>query len=274
VLTEEQKTKLDMQERAIADTIHGIRHRIIVLSGKGGVGKTTVSVNLAAILRIKGYVAGILDADVTGPNVPKMLGLTGNIQAQNGKIIPLLKHKLRIVSVANMIGQGQPVLWRGPMRSKLLAQSLADVAWGELDYLIADLPPGTGDEIITLTQKMKPELAIVVTTPQSVSLIDSERAINMAKKMNVPRIGLVENMSGLTCPHCGSRIDLFGTGGGKRQAKQLGVDFLGALPLDIDIRKTADRGRPVVLAHPDSAITAAMTAITDAVEKLLDRPMR
>lgn len=270
MLNAEQKERLEIQDQAIAATIRNIRHRVIVLSGKGGVGKTTVSVNLATSLRLRGYEVGLLDADVTGPNVPKMLGLTEGIRSENGKLIPLNSHKVRVVSVGNMVPHGQPILWRGPMRSKLLAQTLADVDWGRLDYLVADLPPGTGDEVITLAQKMQPDLAVIVTTPQAVSLVDSERAINMARKMAVPRIAVIENMSGFRCPSCGAQLDLFGRGGGKKQAKELQVEFLGALPFDIDARKTADRGRSVVLARPDSDIARAMFAIGDRIEKVLN----
>jgi Mrp family chromosome partitioning ATPase len=252
MLTEERKRQLEEENRAISENLRKIKHRVIVLSGKGGVGKTTVSVNLAYALRGRGNNLGLLDADVTGPNVPKMLGLSGDLHSQAGKIIPLVSNDVRVISVANMIDENQPVVWRGPMRSKLLHQFLAAVEWGDLDYLIADLPPGTGDEIITLGQRMEPDLAIIVTTPQAVSLIDSQRAIGMAQQMGIGKIALIENMSGLTCPSCGKRIDLFGSGGGRQQAQQMNITFLGTLPIDIDARKTADSGSPVVLAYGES----------------------
>ena len=181
MLTDEQKEQIEIENKAISKNIHNIRHRILVFSGKGGVGKTTVSVNLAYGLRIKGYRTGLLDADVTGPDVPKMLGLTGEMHVHERRIVPHICHDLKVVSIASLLQPDQPVIWRGPMRSKVLHQFLGDVEWGKLDYLVADLPPGTGDEIISLTQKMEPDLAIIVTTPQEISLIDSARAINMAR---------------------------------------------------------------------------------------------
>jgi Mrp family chromosome partitioning ATPase len=271
MLTEERKRRLEAEDRAIIDNIKSIKHKIVVLSGKGGVGKSTVSVNLAYALQSKGYNTGLLDADVTGPNVPKMLGLDHGLQAEEGKLIPLVSDGVRVISLAVMIEANQPILWRGPMRSKLLHQFLSGVVWGNLDYLIADLPPGTGDEVITILQKMQPDLTIVVTTPQDVSLIDSRRAISMAKELAVGRIGVIENMSGLTCPTCGNRIDLFGRGGGKRQAAEMNVPFLGTLPIDINARKTADAGRPVVLAHSKSEISRAIMSIAEKIENSLTR---
>lgn len=270
MLTEEQKQQKEAQDEAISHTVRNIKHRIIVLSGKGGVGKTTVSVNLATLLQNRGNKTGLLDADVTGPNVPKMLGLTDPIRVENGKLMPLLSHGVRVISVGNMVPQGQPVLWRGPMRSKLLHQVLADADWGSLDCLVADLPPGTGDEVMTMAQRIQPDLAVIVTTPQAVSLVDSERAINMAKTMGIAGVGVVENMSGFRCPSCGATIDLFGQGGGLHQAKEMNVDFLGALPLDIDARITADSGLPVVLVRPDSDIVRAMIAIACKIEDMLE----
>jgi len=249
--------------------MRGIKHRIIVLSGKGGVGKTTVSVNLACSFRIRGYATGLLDADVTGPNVPQMLGLEGDLQFRENKIIPLLSNDVKVISIANMLEADQPVLWRGPMRSKLLHQFLSRVDWGGLDYLVADLPPGTGDEIITLIQKMMPHLAVIVTTPQEVSLVDSRRAINMARKMGIDKIGVIENMSGLTCPHCGSSIDLFGKGGGKKQAGDMQVAFLGTLPIDIRSRIMADEGKPIVLTHSDTGMAVGLNTILRNIEDML-----
>ena len=270
MLTEEQKQKIEEENRAILDNINMIKHKILVFSGKGGVGKTTVSVNLAYDLRIRGYKTGLLDADITGPNVPKMLGLSGDLHAQGHRIIPQMCDEVKVVSIANFLEPDQPVIWRGPMRSKILHQFLGDVEWGQLDYLLADLPPGTGDEIITLTQKMEAELAIIVTTPQEVSLIDSARAINMAKKMNIPKIAVIENMSGLICPNCGSRIDLFGADGGRKQAEQMNVLFLGALPIDIEARKMADNGRPIIYTNMDAHISVAIADIAAKIERMLN----
>ncbi len=269
MLTEEQKRRVEVENKAILRNVQSIRHRIIVLSGKGGVGKTTVSVNLAYTLKARGYATGLLDADVTGPNIPKMLGLEGELHSHEGRITPLLSDNVKVISIANILSPDQPVLWRGPMRSKLLHQFLGYVEWGDLDYLVADLPPGTGDEIITLIQKMTPDLAVIVTTPQEVSLIDSRRAINMTKEMGLGKIGVIENMSGLKCPSCGSRIDLFGKDGGRKQAEEMNVTFLGTLPIDIQARIMADNGKPIVLAQQDSEIAVAIGAITEKIVSML-----
>lgn len=266
-----QAKRVASDKQRITDNIHDVRHRIAVLSGKGGVGKTTISVNLAFALRLKGMKAGILDADVTGPNVAKMLGIDGELRLENRRIVPWIENEVKVVSLANALPPGQPVIWRGPMRSRLLQQFLGDVEWGKLDYLVADLPPGTGDEIITIAQEMKPDLAIVVTTPQEVSLMDSRRAINMARKMDVPKVALIENMSGLLCPQCGERIDLFGRGGGQKQALEESILYLGALPIDIDARRTSDEGRPIVMVNREAQISAAFRAIADEIDDLLDR---
>ena len=173
--------------------------------------------------------------------------------------------------MANMIPPGQPVIWRGPMRSKMLREMLGNVAWGELDYLVADLPPGTGDEVMTLAKNMEPHLAIIVTTPQEVSLIDSRRAINMARQMGIPHVGLIENMSGMVCPQCGHRLDPFGSGGGEKQATEMMIPFLGAVPMDSRTRQFADEGRPVILEDSDTETTAALKAIVGKVKHVVDR---
>lgn len=270
MITEEQKKQIELENNKISENIHRIKHRVVVFSGKGGVGKTTVSVNLAYGLYMLGNKTGILDADVTGPNVPQMIGARADLHFDDNRIIPQKKMGVKLVSMANVLPPNEAVIWRGPMRSKLLNQFLGDVEWGQLDYLVADLPPGTGDEILTMTQKMEPELAIIVTTPQEVSLIDSARAINMAKKMEVPRIALIENMSGLICPECGSRIDLFGTGGGKKQAEEMIVTFLGSIPINIRARQLADEGKPIILEDKESDISKSIKRIVDKIEKLVE----
>jgi len=269
MITEEQKKQVEIENKNIAENMHKIKHRIVVFSGKGGVGKTTVSVNLAYGFHMMRYKTGILDADVTGPNVPKMLGLSGKFLAYDNRIIPLEQNGVKVVSIASILTKDQPVIWRGPMRSKLLNQFLGEVDWGQLDYLVADLPPGTGDEILTMTQKMEPDMAVIVTTPQEVSLIDSGRAINMAKEMEIPHIGVIENMSGLLCPHCGCKIDLFGSGGGKKQAEEMNVAFLGALPVNLEARKMADEGKPVILANKEADISTAILHIVSEIGHLL-----
>jgi len=269
MLTKEQQEQFDLQDKRITDNLNKIDHRIVVFSGKGGVGKTTVSINLAYGLQASDRKTGILDADITGPNVPKMLGLQGEGYAVDNIIVPHERNGVKVVSLANFVPPDQPVIWRGPMRSKLLYQFLGDVQWGQLDYLVADLPPGTGDEILTITEKMEPDLAIIVTTPQEVSLIDSSRAVTMAREVGIPHIGIVENMSGLMCPECGHQIDLFGTGGGEKQAKRLNVQFLGSLPIDIETRKMADEGNPIILENSEADISLAFLRIVEVIEEIL-----
>jgi ATP-binding protein involved in chromosome partitioning len=269
MITKEQKERFKKQEQEILDNMHGIKHRIVVFSGKGGVGKTTVSVNLAYGLRLRGYKTGILDADITGPNVPKMLGLNETPFGRDNKIIPPICHDVKVISAANLVTDYEPIAWRGPMRSKLLFQFLGEVQWGSLDFLLADLPPGTGDELITMTQQMDPEIAIIVTTPQEMSLIDSVRAINLAKRLKIPKVAVIENMSGFKCPECGNIIDLFDIGGGKKRAKKLKVSFLGALPLDIEARKKADEGKPIILDNKDSLLSLAIMEVIDKIEQIL-----
>ena len=268
MLTEEQKEKMEQETKKIAENISHVKHRIVVFSGKGGVGKTMVSVSLAFGLHKYGYRTGILDADITGPNVPKMTGVKGEVQTMDGKIIPQESHGVKIISMANMLPPDQAVVWRGPLRSKMINEFLGNVNWGDMDYLIADLPPGTGDESLTITQNMKPDMAIIVTTPQEVSLIDSARAISMAKKMEIPYIALVENMSGLICPKCGYKIDLFGTGGGRRQAKETNINFLGEIPINIEARKLADEGKPIVIENEKADISVAVFEIIRKIEAL------
>jgi len=212
---------------------------------------------------------GLLDADITGPNVPQMVGITETAQAEGGMIIPHEKEGVKIVSLASMIPPGMPVIWRGPLRSKALEQLLGEANWGELDFLIVDLPPGTGDEVLTIAQRTSPQMAIIVTTPQEVALIDARRAVNMAKKMEIKRIGIVENMSGLICPHCGNRIDLFGTGGGKQEAATLGIRFLGEVPIDPQVRRGADMGQPIVLTNPAAKVSRVFLAIATQIKEAL-----
>jgi ATP-binding protein involved in chromosome partitioning len=267
-ISEKQKEQMQIENNKISANMHKVKHRIVVFSGKGGVGKTTVSVNLAYGLNSIGKNTGILDADVTGPNVPKMLGLDKKPEMTNNMIYPQKHNGVSVVSLANLIPHDQPVIWRGPMRSKLLNQFLGDAEWGELDYLIADLPPGTGDEILTMTQKMEPDLAVIVTTPQELSLLDSSKAVNMAKKMSIPNIGIIENMSGFICPECGFTIDLFGKGGGEKQAKEMGIFFIGALPVNIETRVLADEGKPFILANPKTDISIALMDIIDRIDNI------
>ncbi len=269
MLTEEQEKQAQSLDRAIDDALRVIENRIIVFSGKGGVGKTTASIALAFSLQARGYRAAILDADITGPNVPKMLGLTGRMHARDELIAPEEEKGVAVVSLASAISPDQPVMWRGPMRSKMLYQFLGGVQWGPRDFLIADLPPGTGDEVMTLAERMSPTMAVIVTTPQEVSLVDSRRAINMARKTGISNIGVIENMSGFVCPKCGEMIELFGAGGGRRQAEEMGATFLGKLPIDIGMREMADAGRLSDLDQERPEVSAAVTSITEAMESVL-----
>ncbi len=243
--------------------------RVVVFSGKGGVGKTTVAVNLAYALARRGIRVGLLDADITGPNVPQMTGIDEPPHVDGRRLLPHERAGVKIVSLASMLPPDAPVIWRGPMRSKALDQLLDETEWGDLDVLVVDLPPGTGDEVLTIAQRTAPQVAIVVTTPQEVALLDARRAINFAKKLEIPTIGIVENMSGFVCPHCGGEIELFGTGGGKREAARQGVEFLGAVPIDPATRKAGDTGRPIVLADPTSAVSEGFDGIASRVREMV-----
>jgi len=265
-MNEQDKQKaFEEEEKRITETVSKIKHRIAVFSGKGGVGKTTVSVNLAYALQLEGYSVGILDADITGPNVAKMLNLDDDIIFLNEKMIPFEKYGAKIISMASLLKNGTPLIWRGPMRSKVINQFLADVQWEYLDYLIADLPPGTGDEILTISQQMKPDYAIIVTTPQEVSILDAERSVNMARELKIPHIAVVENMAGFVCPHCNAVVELFGVGGGEKLSQKYGVPFLGSIPIDIDARILGDIGKPIVLEKPECEVTKTFKSIANLI---------
>jgi len=239
-----------------------IPHRIVVFSGKGGVGKTTVAVNVAYALA-KRHRVGLLDADITGPNVAQMTGVRDPVRIEGGRILPHERSGVHLVSLATMLPPGEAVIWRGPMRSKAIEQLLGETAWGDLGALVVDLPPGTGDEVLTIAQRVGPQMAIVVTTPQEVALIDARRAVQFARRLEIPRIGIVENMSGFVCPHCGGRIDLFGSGAGRACAADLGIEFLGAIPLDPELPLRGDSGRPIILDDPGCPASVALREIAD-----------
>jgi len=227
--------------------IAGIKHIVPVASGKGGVGKSTVAVNLAVALAAQGARVGLMDADIYGPSVPALMGITQPPQVLNGHIVPVLQHGVKVISMGFFIDEKQAVVWRGPMLAKALDEFLGNVGWGELDYLIVDLPPGTGDVQLSLCQKLALTGAVVVSTPQDVALKVAQKAITLFEMLKTPVLGLVENMSYYACPHCGERDDIFGNGGTKRAAAEMGLPFLGELPLASAIRERGDRGRPSAL---------------------------
>lgn len=256
------------------------KYKVAVLSGKGGVGKSTVAVNLATALAKEGYFVGILDADVHGPNVAKMLGvekaeiLAEKFEDGHFEMIPPMNDFLgqttpiKVMSMGLMVPEDQPIIWRGSLVTKAIKQLLGDVKWGSLDFMIVDFPPGTGDQILTVTQTIQLDAAIIVTTPQEVALLDTGKAVNMMKQMNVPYIAVIENMSYLICPHCGNKIDLFGEGGGEKLAKKEGVDFLGKVPIDLKAREASDNGIPIVLYEDTPAAKAFMEIAKKLVTKL------
>ena len=235
--------------------IPGVRNAVAISAGKGGVGKTTVSVNTAIALSLAGARVGLLDADIYGPNVPIMMGITEQPrQGSSQRIAPLEAYGIKVMSFGTILKPGQPVSWRGPMLAKALREFLYEVEWGDLDYLVVDLPPGTGDVQITLAQSVPTTGAVIVTTPQDVSVADVSRGISMFTQLRVPILGVVENMSGYICAHCGERTDIFGQGGGKALAEQYGLPFLGEIPLDPRVRVGGGDGQPLMAAAPDSPV--------------------
>jgi len=243
-------------------------HNVIaVASGKGGVGKTTVAVNIAVALARSGACVGLLDADIYGPNVPTMLGLDQLPPAREKKLVPAEVHGVKVMSIAFLVQPGQPLIWRGPMLHSVIQQFITDVDWGELDWLIIDSPPGTGDEPLSIAQLIPATGAVVVTTPQEVSLMDSRKAVVFALKLNLKVMGIIENMSGMVCPHCGKRIDLFKEGGGNKAALELGIPFLGKIPLDPQIVISGDEGKPFVASQPESEASKAFMKIVENIMK-------
>ena len=259
-------------EQEIAEKMRHVKHKIVVLSGKGGVGKTTVAVNLATALAWKGNTVGILDADIHGPDVPKMLGLEGSRMVGGDKGLEPVIGPLNILAVSMeflLQTPDTPVIWRGPLKMRVISEFLSKVNWGKLDYLIIDLPPGTGDETLSIMQLL-PDLdgVIIVTTPQEVALLDSRKAATMVHQMNINILGLIENMSGFHCPHCNKVTNLFGKGGGKQAANELNLYFLGDLPFDPRVMHLSDEGKPFIVTEAKSPVAQAFQHVVD---RLLER---
>ena len=253
-------------------TLENIKHVIIVISGKGGVGKSTVSANIAETLSMQGYQTGIMDVDITGPNIPKMFHVEDEKLSvdDNRLLVPVdVPPSLKLVSMAFLLPSKDSALtWRGPVRSSAVQQFIEDVNWGPLDYLIIDMPPGTGDEALSIIQLIpKADGTVIVTTPQEVSLLDARKTVTFSSIANIPIIGIVENMSGFVCPHCGEVTNIFKSGGGEDAANQLGIQFLGRIPLEAGVVNSGDKGMPVVIAEPDSASAKAFKSV---VSKIVD----
>lgn len=253
--------------------IGSVKYRIMVMSGKGGVGKSTVATNVAMALAMLGRNVGLLDADITGPNIPKMLNIEDKTPTatEEGYIEPVeipigCDHSIKVMSLAFFLEKGAPVIWRGPLKMRAIEQFIKDVKWGNADYLVIDLPPGTSDEPLSIAQLVKPHGALIVTTPQEVAIMDVRRAVKMAKLLGVPVLGVIENMSASVCPHCGKPLEMFGSGNGKKMAEEMGVPFLGSIPLEPEIARSGDTGVPFVA---DSNSPAAR-AFEDIAKKVME----
>jgi len=248
--------------------VPGVEAIIAVASGKGGVGKSTTAVNLALGLAAEGLKVGILDADIYGPSMPRLLGIKGRPETVDGKVLkPMEKYGLKAMSIGFLVDEETPMIWRGPMVISALTQMLREVQWGALDVLVVDMPPGTGDAQLTMAQQVPLAGAVIVSTPQDLALIDARKGLNMFKKVDVPLLGLVENMSYFIAPDTGARYDIFSHGGARREAERLGVPFLGEVPLTMDVRETSDAGTPVVVSAPDGAQAQAYRAIAAKVQE-------
>jgi ATP-binding protein involved in chromosome partitioning len=242
--------------------VPGVKHIIAIASGKGGVGKSTTAANLALALAANGHAVGVLDADIYGPSMPRMLGISGRPRSGDGKVLePMSGHGIKVMSMGFLVPDDTPMIWRGPMVQSAITQMLRDVAWGELDVLVVDMPPGTGDAQLTMAQQVPLAGAVIVSTPQDIALQDARKGLAMFRKVEVPVLGFVENMSYFLCPHCGERSEIFSHGGARKEAETLGVEFLGELPLDIAIRETSDSGTPIVVAQPDGPLAKTYRAM-------------
>ena len=246
--------------------VPGVRSIVAVASGKGGVGKSTTAINLALALSQKGLRVGLLDSDIYGPSIPRMLGVSGQPYSADGKTLePMENYGIKCMSMGFIVAEDTPMIWRGPMVMSAIEQMLRDVEWGDLDIMVVDLPPGTGDAQLTMAQRVPLTGAVIVSTPQDIALLDARKGINMFRKVDVPVLGIIENMSYFVCPHCGERSEIFSHGGARREAAKLGAEFLGEIPLDIEIRVTSDEGRPIVVSNPDSPHSRIYREIADKV---------
>jgi len=252
----------------------GVASIVAVASGKGGVGKSTTAVNLALGLAAGGHKTGLLDADIYGPSMPRMMGITGQPSSSDGTTLDAMEnYGVKVMSMGFLVEEDTPMIWRGPMVQSALEQMMRDVSWGELDIMVVDMPPGTGDIQLTLAQKVPLTGAVIISTPQDIALMDARKGLNMFRKVGVPVLGLIENMSYFTCPKCGERSEIFSHGGAKVEADRLGIDYLGEIPLDIIIRETSDGGRPIVVSEPESEHALTYRAIADKVwEKIEHSP--
>ncbi len=251
--------------------VPGVEHIVAVASGKGGVGKSTVATNIALALSAGGLRVGILDADIYGPSQPRMMGISGRPVSPDGERLEAMQnHGVKVMSMGFLVPEDTPMIWRGPMVMSALQQLLRDVNWGDLDIMIVDMPPGTGDAQLTMAQDVPLAGSVIVSTPQDIALLDARKGLNMFRKVEVPVLGIVENMSYFSCPHCGERTEIFSHGGAREEAGRLGVDFLGEIPLDMAIRETSDGGKPIVISDPESAHSKAFRAIADRIWEKLD----
>ena len=254
------------QQQQAAPPAPGVKNIVAVASGKGGVGKSTTAINLALGLAATGLRVGMLDADIYGPSQPRMMGVSGRPDSPDGeKLEPMVGHGIKVMSMGFLVEEDTPMIWRGPMVMSALQQMLRDVNWGELDVMIVDMPPGTGDAQLTMAQQVPLAGAVIVSTPQDIALLDARKGLNMFRKVDVPVLGIVENMSYFRCPNCGHEAHIFGHGGARQEAERLGVEFLGEIPLHIDIRTTSDGGDPIVVSQPDSDHAKAFREIADRI---------
>lgn len=274
---EEARKRIAELDERIKTSMSKIKHKLLVLSGKGGVGKSTVTVNLAVALAMRGraQMVGVLDADITGPSIPKMMGVRHEqLDVSAGAIVPVTAALgIKVVSMDFLLYSDEmAVIWRGPLKSMAIKQFLGEVQWGELEYLLIDLPPGTGDEALTIAQSIpKIDGAVIVTIPSEVSQLVVKKAVTFARHLNIPVVGIVENMSGFVCPKCGAEVDILGSGGGLKIALDLNVPFLGRIPIDPRIREGCDEGAPFVIKYPDSPATKSFTEIVEKIERFMER---